>query len=346
LSVPLVSTTVAPLPSYAIALSTFNAGRYLAEQIESIRGQVASNWRLYVRDDGSSDDTPAQIARFAALDRRITVVADDAGNLGAPASFGALLCYTLERGEAYVFLSDQDDVWLPHKTERLLEAALEREALVGAQTPLLVHSDLRVVSADLDLIHPSYLALQQLDPHEDSRPTRLLFRNAVTGCATLINRALLERSLPFPRVAMHDWWLAQCAALFGQITFVDEATVLYRQHGTNALGARGLTGTLVRALRSPRRSGRYFLNALEQLWELRRRVALTDSGSPAAFRYLLDDLHAALARDGTTALQRVRAVWRGDARPRGIAAQAWLLARVVILPWLRERYGPSMHSVA
>jgi hypothetical protein len=337
---------VAPLPSYAIVLSTFNAGRYLAEQIESIRAQVASNWRLYVRDDGSSDDTPAQIARFAALDRRITVVADDAGNLGAPASFGALLCHTLERGEAYVFLSDQDDVWLPHKTERLLEAALEREALVGAQTPLLVHSDLRVVSADLDLVHPSYLALQQLDPHEDSRPTRLLFRNAVTGCATLVNRALLERSLPFPRVAMHDWWLAQCAALFGQITYVDEATVLYRQHGTNVLGARAITGTLVRALCSPRRSGRYFLNALEQLWALRRRVAVMDSGPPAALRCLLDDLHAALAPDGTTALQRICAVWRGGALPRGIAAQAWLLARVVILPWLRERYGPSMHSAA
>lgn len=336
-----------PLPSHAIVLSTFNAGRYLAEQVESIRAQVASNWRLYVRDDGSSDDTPTQIARFAAVDRRITVLSDNAGNLGASASFGALLSRTLEQGEAYVFLSDQDDVWLPHKTERLLHAALEREGAVGPRIPLLVHSDLRVVSADLQPLHPSFLALQHLDPHEDSRPTRLLFRNAVTGCAALVNGALLERSLPFPTVAMHDWWLAQCAALFGQIAYVDEPTVLYRQHRTNVLGARGIVGTLLRALRSPRRSGRYFLNALDQLWELRRRIAVTDSGPADALRSQLDDLHAALAPDGTTALQRVRAVCRGGALPRGVAAQAWVLARVAMLPWLRERYGPSaMPSLA
>jgi rhamnosyltransferase len=329
-----------PLPPYAIVLSTYNGSAHLADQVESIRAQTEPNWRLYVRDDGSSDDTRDQIARFAAVDARITVVADDAGNIGAPASFGALLSHVFARGEAYVFLSDQDDVWLPSKAAHMLGVAIREERRVGVHVPLLVHSDLRVVSADLDLVHPSYFGLQQLDPHEDTRPTRLLFRNAVTGCATLVNRALLHRALPFPRVAMHDWWLAQCAALFGRIAFVDEATVLYRQHDANAFGARGLVGTVLQTLRTPRRGARYFLAALDHLWELRRRTAAAEPPPPAALQYLLDDLHEALASDGTTALQRIRAVWRGGARPSGIAAQTLLLARIALLPWLRARYGP------
>jgi glycosyl transferase family 2 len=330
---------MAPLPSYAIVLSTYNGGAYLAEQIESIRAQTEANWRLYVRDDGSSDDTREQIARFAARDARIVVVSDGAGNLGAPVSFGALLSHAFARGEAYVFLSDQDDVWLPDKAARMLRVAIEQESRAGAHFPLLVHSDLRVVSTDLDVVHPSFFELQQLDPHEDTRPTRLLFRNAVTGCATLVNRALLQRALPFPRVAMHDWWLAQCAALFGHIAFVAEPTVLYRQHDTNVFGARGVRGTVLQSLRAPRKGARYFLAALDHLWELRRRTAIAEPPPPAALQYLLDDLHEALASDRTTALQRIRAVWRGGACPSGIAAQLLLLTRVALLPWLRARYG-------
>jgi hypothetical protein len=332
---------MAPLPSYAIVLSTYNGAAYLADQIESIRAQTEPDWRLYIRDDGSSDDTPEQIARFAALDRRIIAVSDHAGNLGAPASFGVLLSHAFAQGEAYVFLSDQDDVWLPNKAARMLGLAVQEERRAGARVPLLVHSDLRVVSTDLTLLHPSFFELQQLDPHEDTRPTRLLFRNAVTGCASLVNRALLERALPFPRVAMHDWWLAQCAALFGRIAFVDEATVVYRQHDANVLGARGLVGTVLQTLRAPRKGARYFLTALDHLWELRRRTAVAEPPPPAALQYLLDDLHEALASDRMTAMQRIRAVWRGGARPKGVAAQTLLLARIALLPWLRARYGPS-----
>ncbi len=334
---------MAPLPSYAIVLSTYNGAEYLAQQIESIRAQTQPSFRLYIRDDGSHDDTRAITARFAALDRRIVVVAGPTENIGAPASFGTLLAHAFACGEAYVFLSDQDDVWLPHKAEHMLGAVTRQEGRSGARGPLLVHSDLRVVSTDLAPIHPSFFAVQRLDPVEDTRPNRLMFRNAVTGCAALVNRALLEHALPFPRVAMHDWWLAQCAALFGEIVFVGEATVLYRQHRTNVFGARGVLGTVLQSLRAPRRGARYFLAALDQLWELRRR-ARAATAPPTALQRLLDDLHAALAPDRTTVTQRIRAVWGSGAQPRNVAAQALLATRLAVLPWLRARYGDAAPS--
>src|SRR5918999_5402526 len=226
---------MASLPSYSVVLSTYNGARFLADQIESIRAQTAPDWRLYVRDDGSSDETRALVAQWAAVDQRIVIVSDSSGNLGAPASFGILLTHAFAQGERYVFLSDQDDVWLPDRVARMLGVAIEYEACLGASVPLLVHSDLQVVSTDLRVVRPSFFRFQRIDPSADTRLVRLALRNAVTGCATLVNRALLEHALPFPTISMHDWWLAQCAALFGYIVLVDRPTVLYRQHGTNVL---------------------------------------------------------------------------------------------------------------
>lgn len=334
---------MAPPASYAIVLSTYNGAAFLPAQIESIRAQTAPDWRLYVRDDGSTDETRDLVARFAAHDARIVLIADDAGNLGAPASFAALLSHAMSRGERYVFLSDQDDVWLADKAARMLGVAAEYESCLGSDLPLLVHSDLRVVSSDLGVIDPSYFRFQRIDPHADARLPRLALRNVVTGCATLVNRALLECALPFPRVAMHDWWLAQCAALFGQIALVDQPTVLYRQHQTNHLGARGLLGTAIQAVLTPRtwwpRGARHFLIALDQLWELRRRVgAVRRKPSPARFRALVE-LHDVLSSDRASAADRIRAVWRSGATPSSLSARALIFTWIVFLPFIRPRFG-------
>jgi len=68
---------------------------------------------------------------------------------------------------------------------------------------------------------------------------RLIVQNSVTGCALMVNRALLDRANPIPLEAvMHDWWLALVACAFGHIAIVSEPTMLYRQHDKNQLGAR------------------------------------------------------------------------------------------------------------
>ena len=76
----------------------------------------------------------------------------------------------------------------------------------------------------------------------------LLSVNQVTGCATLINRALLQLALPLPpEVVMHDWWLALLSGS-GARQYLSEALMLYRQHGRNQIGARdrGLPSRLKR----------------------------------------------------------------------------------------------------
>jgi hypothetical protein len=127
------------------------------------------------------------------------------------------------------------------------------EAELGPGVPLLAHTDLQVVDAALNLVDSSFWHYQGLRPGLNSL-RRLLIRNTVTGCTAMINRALRERGTPVPAEAvMHDWWLALVAGCFGRIVPVPEATVLYRQHGHNATGAKQYArgaGVLARALRA------------------------------------------------------------------------------------------------
>ena len=102
-----------------ILMSTYNGGRFVEQQIDSIIAQTFTDWRLLIRDDGSSDGTAEIVSRYADLHReRICLIESNGENLGACQSFARLL----EGADAdYMMFSDQDDVWLPDKLARQVE---------------------------------------------------------------------------------------------------------------------------------------------------------------------------------------------------------------------------------
>lgn len=220
-----------------IIMSTYNGARYLRPQLGSLFEQTDQAWRLIVRDDGSQDDTPAILAEYKERHpTKVEVVVDNLGGIGAQRSFGAAMTASTA---GFMLFCDQDDVWLPQKVQVLRARMNDLEGRVGRHTPILVHSDLVVVDADLRPLAPSFLTRLTAGRTDCHAFRRLLMENVVTGCATMVNRALVQRALPVPPEAwMHDWWLALVAAAFGVIDAVDEPLVLYRQHGRNTLGAR------------------------------------------------------------------------------------------------------------
>ena len=333
---------------FAIVLSTYNGAAFLDAQLESIRAQGAAGWRLYARDDGSQDDSAGRLAAFAVRDPRIEVLPSDGRNVGPAASFGLLLQHALDRGERHVFLADQDDVWMPDKCERLLALIRGREAERGPELPLLAHSDLAVVDEDLRRLHPSFVALQRIDGRQP--PAGLLVGNSVTGCASVVNAALLRCALPMPDVAMHDWWLAQCAGAFGEIAFLDAPTLLYRQHGANAVGARGLAARAEGIARSPSAwwaaSARRFLRGLHQAWVLRARALARGLAMVPEMSRSVETLWAGLAAADAPLRTRLSAALRSGALPRAWPMKGLFLARVALLPWLRARYGDEREGAA
>jgi glycosyltransferase involved in cell wall biosynthesis len=213
----------------------YNGARFLDEFLSGLRGQTHSRWRLWLRDDGSTDRTPDLARAAAAADPRIQVVEDRAGaRLGAAAGFGWLMA-RLPADARYVMCADQDDVWLPEKIARTLAAMTEAEA--AAPGPVLVHTDLVVVDETLRVLHRSYWGHAGVDPEPVSL-RRLIVQNVATGATVMLNRELRGLVGPLPAGAVyHDWWYACVAAAFGRVVAVREATVLYRQHDANVVGA-------------------------------------------------------------------------------------------------------------
>jgi glycosyltransferase involved in cell wall biosynthesis len=224
-------------PNVDILLATYNGADFLGEQLDSLLRQTCRDWQLLIRDDGSEDRTLTIIESYiASRPGQIYLLKDNHRALGAAGNFAKLIKYSQAE---YTLFCDQDDVWLKEKLELSLKRIQELEAAHGKATPLLVHTDLKVVDKNLTTLANSFWQHQNLDPSTGKQWNRLLVQNVVTGCTTIINRALREVAMPIPGAAiMHDWWLALVASLLGRVEFIDQPTILYRQHGHNDTGAK------------------------------------------------------------------------------------------------------------
>lgn len=222
-------------------MATYNGQRFLADQIKSIQDQTVSKWKLYIRDDGSSDETRQIIEQFEAEDDRIFFINPETNqNLGVIKSFYALVKHS--RAD-YYFFCDQDDIWLPEK----LALTLAEAEKYDASQPLMVYTDLKVVNQELQVINESMIRSQS--HHANTELHQELTENTVTGGTAMINHALAQRWDVTENLLMHDWYLALIASTFGKLVYIDQATELYRQHDNNVLGARTWSKRLYKWLR-------------------------------------------------------------------------------------------------
>ena len=215
-----------------ILLASYNGGKYIAEQIESLFAQTFTDWRLLIRDDGSSDDTPAIIEQYAQkYPGKIEVIHDDAVCRNATKNFFELLKHA---DADYVMFCDQDDVWLPYKIQITYDY-MKRAERENPDKPVLVFTGLQVVDAELR----SMDQLMSLNfPERRYTFRELIFGNCAAGCTEMLNRKCYEGMSGFSEgIKYHDWCASLYASAFGVIVRVPMALILYRQHNTNAIGA-------------------------------------------------------------------------------------------------------------
>ncbi|MCI9080394.1 MAG: glycosyltransferase family 2 protein [Lachnospiraceae bacterium] len=224
-----------------ILMAVYNGERYLKEQLESIRMQDYSEWRLVVRDDCSSDKSVQILNDFASsVANEVIVYINEPACGSAKGNFARLLN---DAGDSeYIMFSDQDDVWKMDKLSTCMDKMHQLEEKYGSGIPLLVHSDVEVVNENMEMISPSMFDYSGI--RREATLEQLLLQNNVTGCTMLFNKALCSGIAPFagnPNVIMHDYFAALYAKIFGRTAFINKPLVSYRQHGSNSVGAKAST---------------------------------------------------------------------------------------------------------
>lgn len=200
----------------SVCMATFNGAAFVVPQLQSILSQLGDGDEVIISDDGSVDGTLERVAALA--DPRVRVISGHA-SLGVVGNFDRALGQA--RGD-YIFLSDQDDVWLPGKVNRCVEML---------QTQLMVVTDCAVVDEYLVTIMPSFFRYRR----SGSGFWKNLWKNSYLGCCMAFRREVLLDAIPIPRnVAMHDIWLGMIAELKGEVVFLPESLSLYRRHSGNA----------------------------------------------------------------------------------------------------------------
>lgn len=205
----------------SVCMTTYNGVEFVGAQIESILAQIGSQDELIVADDGSTDGTLDAVREFG--DSRIVVICSGDKPLGPT--------YNMERalGSArgdFIFLSDQDDVWLPGKVARVLD-------MLSCET-LVMHDAYMLKKDVLSGMWVHGKMLGEVRPFAKGK-LRNWFKNGYTGCCMAFRRELLEHALPFPKnLPMHDQWLGLVAERKFSVGYIPEALVEYRQHSMNA----------------------------------------------------------------------------------------------------------------
>lgn len=219
-----------------ILLATYNGFSFIASQLDSILAQTHKQIHLIIRDDVSDDSTRKILTTYAQRFPDMITLVHSEVRLGINGNFSCLMEHSTGN---YIMFADQDDLWDHGKVSKTLEKMKELETLYSIDTPLLVHTDLKVVDRDLNDLSPSFWHYSGINPFYAQTLNRLLMQNVVTGCSMMINRPLLKLAHPIPEnAAMHDWWIALVAAAFGKIEALPQPTLLYRQHARNTLGAQ------------------------------------------------------------------------------------------------------------
>ena len=216
-----------------ILLSTYNGGRYLRKQLNSVLSQSVTDFTLLIRDDGSSDDTLDILSTYT--DPRIRILTGE--NLGPSGSFFALLEEARTMEAEHIFFCDQDDIWMPDKMAQLL-AALE----TCPAGPALVFSDFAMIDETDAVTGDSYTAMAKLRiPDDGDFFPKLLAQPYVFGCTAVLNKALLDLITEPPAgIEMYDCWISLVAAVFGTVRYLPRATIYHRFHSTNATGRAGM----------------------------------------------------------------------------------------------------------
>lgn len=199
----------------SVCIATFNGEKFIKEQIKSILEQTEQVDEIIISDDNSTDRTLEIIKEFN--DKRIKILKNK--TKGIISNFETALENV--KGE-YIFIADQDDIWIENKVELTLKILKEYD--------LVIH-DAELIDSDKNKIgNKTYFQII----NSKKGILRNIYKCRYLGCCMAFNRKVLNKALGFSRKnIMHDIWIGLVAEKYGKVYFYDKCLIKYRRHGNN-----------------------------------------------------------------------------------------------------------------
>ena len=207
----------------SVCIATYNGEKYIKEEIDSILPQLTQEDEIIISDDGSTDSTLDILTAYH--DDRIKIYSHTEKIANPKFRFD----YTTHNFENaiskaqgdYIFLADQDDVWLPEKVKAMTKALQDNDIVI---------SDCMVVDKDLNVKRNSR--------YTKHKPSYKVARNLISsnnqGCCIAFRREILDKVLPFPKYGVaQDFWIAVFGGLFYKVKFLSDPLILFRRHNDN-----------------------------------------------------------------------------------------------------------------
>lgn len=209
----------------SVCMAAYNGQKYIEKQIGSIVNQIEKNDEIIIVNDCSTDNTAKII--YKCNDSRIKVISNEQ-NLGVVNSFHKAMKYA--EGNL-IFLSDQDDIWMPYKVQKI------KQIFLGNPDVTLVVSDAQIIDESDRIINESFFKLRG---EFNSGILSNLVKNKYHGCTMAFKKEMLQLYLPFPKnIPMHDMWIGMINSIYGKTFYMDEPLIQYRIHSENT--GRGIT---------------------------------------------------------------------------------------------------------
>ena len=221
-----------------IIMAVYNGQEYIREQLESLKDQTYTEWRLVIRDDRSSDKTAEIVKKFSdEVEQEVIFKVNEKPSGSAKNNFALLINDAKESD--YVMFCDQDDIWKKDKIEITFNKMKQAEERYGRDFPLLVHGDVEVIDENGNINADSMFEMSHINA--DSKLPQILIQNHVTGCTMMCNKKLIAGISEYASseyIIMHDYLAALYASVFGKIEVIKKSLLSYRQHSGNSVGAK------------------------------------------------------------------------------------------------------------
>jgi len=216
----------------SVVLCTYNSGKFIQEQLESILNQSYKIDEIIIQDDCSNDETLSIISDINKKYNKNIIIEVNTINKGYIKNFD----YALQRCQGdIIFFSDHDDFWHVNKVFEIMQYFKKNKDALMVFSDGLLMNEFSEISEETLWNKFSFNEIERLK--FDKAPFLYLQRNdVVTGATVAIRRSLIKHILPFPSNYIHDTWMALIASSVDGLFYINKKLINYRIHMGQQIG--------------------------------------------------------------------------------------------------------------